>query len=77
MLQNRSLLPKVEVLSPQGDKTSICCIKLLQSVKNFYYHKIIKKCKEGGYTPPHVAEKGRTQCNILSLHMRPTVLTKI
>ena len=26
--------------------------------------------------PPHVAEKVRTQCNILSLHMRPTVLAK-
>ena len=77
MLQNRSLLPKVEVLSPQGDKTSICCIKLLQSVLNFYYHKITKKCKGGGYPPPpHVAEKVRTQCNILSLHMRPTVLAK-
>ena len=52
MLQNRSLLPKVEVLSPQGDKTSICCIKLLQSVLNFYYHKITKKCKGGGYPLP-------------------------
>ena len=48
MLQNRSLLPKVEVLSPKGDKTSICCIKLLQSVLNFYYHKITKKCRLKG-----------------------------
>ena len=36
MLQNRSLLPKVEVLSHKGDKTSICCNKLLQLVENFY-----------------------------------------
>ena len=36
MLKNRSLLPKVEVLLPRGDKTSICCVKLLQSVQNFY-----------------------------------------
>ena len=36
MLQNRSLLPEVEVLSHKGDKTSICCVKLLQSVWNFY-----------------------------------------
>ena len=34
MLQNRSLLPKVEVLSHKGDKTSICCVKLLQLVSN-------------------------------------------
>ena len=52
MLENRSLLPKVEVLSRKGDKTSICCIKLLQSVWNFYYHKITKICRGGG-VPPH------------------------
>ena len=51
MLQNRSLLPKVEVLSHRGDKTSICCVKLLQSILNFYHHKITKKCR-GGYPPP-------------------------
>ena len=52
MLQNRSLLPKVEVLSRKGDKTSICCIKLLQSVWNFYHHKITKKCRgRGGEYP--------------------------
>ena len=51
MLQNRSLLPKVEVLSLRGDKTSIWCVKLLQSVQNFYHHKITKKCR-GGYPPP-------------------------
>ena len=44
MLQNRSLLPKIEVLSPQGDKTSICCIKLLQSVWNFYPCSNDEKC---------------------------------
>ena len=56
MLQNRSLLPKVEVLSPQGDKTSICCNKLLQSVSNFYYHKITKICRGGGVPPLRTAE---------------------
>ena len=53
MLQNRSLLPKVEVLSLRGDKTSICCVKLLQSILNFYHHKITKKCRGGeGGNPP-------------------------
>ena len=50
MLQNRSLLPKVEVLSLRGDKTSIWCVKLLQSVQNFYHHKITKKW--GVFPPP-------------------------
>ena len=52
MLQNRSLLPKVEVLSLRGDKTSIWCVKLLQSVQNFYHHKITKKCRGWGGYPP-------------------------
>ena len=51
MLQNRSLLLKVEVLSLRGDKTSICCVKLLQSILNFYHHKITKKCRGGRYPP--------------------------
>ena len=51
MVQNRSLLPEVEVLSHKGDKTSICCIKLLQLVQNFY------PCSNDENAPPpqHIA----------------------
>ena len=51
MLQSRSLIPKVEVLSLRGDKTSICCVKVLQSIWNFYHHKIAKKCRGWEVTP--------------------------
>ena len=44
MLQNRSLLTKVEVLSPKGDKTSIC-LKMFKLSSRLKAHKAVHEKK--------------------------------